>query len=141
MDAMSALMIDGFLALLLIAVIIVCSFVYRRLGTIKEGQAELRLLVDQLNNAVVEAQRSVANLKQSAAEVEGRLQVQTSKASALADELGLITEAGNNLADRIEQGLTGSGQTLRENQAPASGEQIREKQQQKEILSALREAR
>ena len=141
MDAISALMVDGLLAPLLIAVIIVCFFVYRRLGTIKEGQAELRLLVDQLNNAVVEAQRSVANLKQSAAEVEGRLQVQTSKASALADELGLITEAGNNLADRIEKGLTGSGQSARSEQGLPSGDQAREKQQQKEILSALREAR
>lgn len=141
MDAISALLVDGLLAVLLVAVIVVCFFVYRRLGTIKEGQAELRLLVDQLNNAVVEAQRSVANLKQSAAEVEGRLQIQTTKASALADELGLITEAGNNLADRIEQGLTGAGQAGRGDQPLATGEQVREKQQQKEILSALREAR
>ena len=141
MDAISALLVDGLLALLLISVIVVCFFVYRRLGTIKEGQAELRVLVDQLNNAVVEAQRSVANLKQSAAEVEGRLQIQTTKASALADELGLITEAGNNLADRIERGLTGTGHAARGDQPSATGEQVREKQQQKEILSALREAR
>lgn len=141
MDGMSSLLVDGVLALLLVAVIVVCFFVYRRLGTIKEGQAELRLLVDQLNHAVVEAQRSVANLKQSAAEVEGRLQVETSKASALADELGLITEAGNNLADRIERGLTGSGQRSGGEGGQPPSEQTREKQQQKEILSALREAR
>lgn len=141
MDAMSTLLIDGILALLLVTVIIVCSFVYRRLGTIKEGQAELRLLVDQLNNAVVEAQRSVANLRQSAAEVEGRLQVETRKASVLADELGLITEAGNNLADRIEQGLTGARDTGQAASKTAPEQQVKEKQQQKEILSALREAR
>lgn len=141
MEAVPTLLVDGLLALLLVTVIVVCFFVYRRLGTIKEGQAELRVLVDQLNHAVVEAQRSVANLKQSAAEVEGRLQVETRKASALADELGLITEAGNNLADRIERGLTGTGQQVRGEQSPSSPEQAREKQQQKEILSALREAR
>lgn len=141
MDGLSNLVVDGVLALLLLAAIVVCFFVYRRLGTIKEGQAELRLLVDQLNNAVVEAQRSVANLKQSAAEVEGRLQVETKRASSLADELGLITEAGNNLADRIERGLTGAGQQSRSDASQGSTEQVREKQQQKEILSALREAR
>ncbi len=141
MDGLSSLVVDGVLALLLVAAIVVCFFVYRRLGTIKEGQAELRLLVDQLNHAVVEAQRSVANLKQSAAEVEGRLQVETKRASSLADELGLITEAGNNLADRIERGLTGAGQQSRSDAGQGSTEQVREKQQQKEILSALREAR
>lgn len=141
MDAFYSLLVDGLLALLLITVIIVCSFVYRRLGTIKEGQAELRLLVDQLNHAVVEAQRSVANLKQSASEVEGRLQVETRKASVLADELGLITEAGNNLADRIERGLTGARSQGDVSVAENGNEQAKDKKQQKEILSALREAR
>lgn len=141
MDGISSLLIDGTLAFLLVAVIFVCFLVYRRLGTIKEGQAELRILVDQLNHAVVEAQRSVANLKQSAAEVEGRLQIETRKASSLADELGLITEAGNNLADRIERGLTGGNEAA---QAVPSGFAVQpepEKKQQKEILAALREAR
>lgn len=138
---MSSLLIDGVLALLLVTVIFVCFFVYRRLGTIKEGQAELRVLVDQLNNAVIEAQRSVANLKQSAAEVEGRLQIETSRASALADELGLITEAGNNLADRIEQGLTGGDQQNPARYLKTESDVSSDRKQQKEILSALREAR
>ncbi len=141
MDGISSLLIDGTLAFLLVAVIFVCFLVYRRLGTIKEGQAELRILVDQLNHAVVEAQRSVANLKQSAAEVEGRLQIETRKASSLADELGLITEAGNNLADRIERGLIGGNEAA---QTVTSGFSVQPepgKKQQKEILAALREAR
>lgn len=140
-EGISSLLIDGVLAFLLITVIVVCFFVYRRLGTIREGQAELRVLVDQLNSAVVEAQRSVANLKQSAAEVEGRLQVETRKASSLADELGLITEAGNNLADRIEQGLTGNAQAPKSASSGFSTKPEPEKKQQKEILAALREAR
>ena len=146
MEGVSSLLIDGVLAVLLVAVIFVCFFVYRRLGTIKEGQAELRILVDQLNHAVIEAQRSVGNLKQSAAEVEGRLQIETRKASSLADELGLITEAGNNLADRIERGLTGgAGQTSASQSNLAHDERAPkanpDKKHQKEILAALREAR
>ena len=139
MDIMSSLVIDGVLALLLLAVIAVCMVVYRRLGTIKNGQAELRLLVDQLNSAVVDAQRSVSSLKQSATEVEIKLQDQTRKASALADELGLITEAGNNLADRIENGLTNSEN--RDKRAKQTDETAASKKQQRDILAALREAR
>jgi len=146
MEGISSLLIDGVLAVLLLSVIFVCFFVYRRLGTIKEGQAELRILVDQLNHAVIEAQRSVGNLKQSAAEVEGRLQTETRKASSLADELGLITEAGNNLADRIERGLTGGAGQLKPEQSnqgqyESTSQADPDKKQQKEILAALREAR
>ncbi len=138
MTALSALIIDGILAVLLIAVIVVCTIVYKRLGTIKSGQTELRALVDQLNNAVVEAQRSVNGLKTSATEIENRLQLEGKKASAMADELGMITEAGNNLADRIERGLTGVSASAK---PAAQSEPRTNKKQQEEILAALREAR
>jgi hypothetical protein len=141
METISYLIVDGILAFLLISVIVVCYFVYRRLGTIKDGQAEMRHLVDQLNSAVVEAQRSVSGLRQSASEVEGRLQSEVRKATTLADELGLITEAGNNLADRIERGLTGSNSNDRSAGDKASTKNQADKKQQKEILAALREAR
>ncbi|TNE66487.1 MAG: hypothetical protein EP335_03410 [Alphaproteobacteria bacterium] len=137
MTPISGLIVDGILAFLLLGVIVVSTIVYRRLGTIKAGQAELRDLVDSLNTAVLDAQRSVSNLKHAAVEIEGRLQVQTQKASAIADELGMITEAGNNLADRIEKGLTGAGTRGAE---PQGGAKPAQKQQQ-ELLAALREAR
>ncbi len=138
MTALSALIIDGILAVLLIAVIVVCTIVYKRLGTIKSGQTELRALVDQLNNAVVEAQRGVNGLKTSATEIENRLQLEGKKASAMADELGMITEAGNNLADRIERGLTGASASAK---PTVQNEPRTNKKQQEEILAALREAR
>lgn len=139
MSPLSSLLIDGALALLLLAVIIVCLVVYRRLGTIKSGQAELRELVGQLNTAVVDAQQSVASLKQSAAEVEIKLQEQTRKAAIITDELSLITEAGNNLADRIEFGLTNNDK--KEQRAEATKDTKTSKKQQRDILAALREAR
>ncbi|MFC3051223.1 DUF6468 domain-containing protein [Kordiimonas pumila] len=132
--AIPELIVDSVLAVLLFAVIIVCLIVYRKLSVIKEGQTELRDLVDRLNTAVFEAQRSVGTLGKSASDIEGRLKVEVQKASAIADELSLITEAGNNLADRIEKGLTqGDGK-------PAIDKGTNKKQQE-EILAALREAR
>ncbi|WP_262694993.1 DUF6468 domain-containing protein [Kordiimonas aquimaris] len=139
MGPMSSIIIDGVLAFLLLAVIIVCLVVYRRLGTIKSGQAELRELVGQLNTAVVEAQRSVASLKQSAAEVEVKLQEQTRKATIITDELSLITEAGNNLADRIEFGLTNNND--KDQRGKTAKDTKSSKKQQRDILAALREAR
>lgn len=139
MTEYSDLIVDGILALLLIAAIVVCILVYNRLGTIRAGQAELKSLVDQLNGAAVEAQRSVAGLKVSAEEIEGRLKLEGKKATAIADELSLMTEAGNNLADRIEKGLTSARS---EERAGGSVPEANEsKKQQQEILAALREAR
>lgn len=135
MTPFSELVVDGILAILLIAVIAVCLLVSRRLGTIRSGQDELRALVDQLNTAVAEAQRSVVGLKTSADEVAGKLQLEQKKASAIMDELTMITEAGNNLADRIERGLTGSASA-----APVTPS-CESRKQQEEILAALKEAR
>lgn len=137
MTPFSGLIVDGILAILLIAVIVVCLIVSKRIGAIKSGQAELRALVDQLNTAVVDAQKSVVGLKSSADEVEAKLAMERQKASVIADELALMTEAGNNLADRIEQGLTGAGN------ADVGGENTSKasRKQQEEILAALKEAR
>jgi len=137
MPELSVLIIDSILALLLIAVIIVCLLVSRRLGTIKSGQAELRELVDQLNAAVGNAQTSVVSLKGSAEEIEAKLKLERQRASAIADELALMTEAGNNLADRIEKGLTGAGAAANETTAASDPS----RKQQEEILAALKEAR
>jgi len=49
---------------------------------------------------------SIVNLNRAAQAQEGRLNEQLSKARALSDELSLITETGENLANRIERGLT-----------------------------------
>lgn len=138
MTQFSELLIDSALALLLVGAIVVCGLVYRRLGTIREGQSELKALVDQLSGAASDAQRGVEVLKSAADEIESRLQHESQKASVIADELALMSEAGNNLADRIEKGLTGAGSASNPSSNPV---QQQSKKQQKEILAALREAR
>ncbi len=141
MTAYSALIVDGVLAFLLLGVIIVSTIVYRRLGTIRSGQAELRELVDNLNTAVLDAQRSVSNMKHAAADVEAQLKLETQKARAIADELSLITEAGNNLATRIEKGLTGKPSPAPEDAGGAAAEARTSHKEQQELLAALKEAR
>lgn len=135
------MIVDGVLAVLLIAVIVVSTIVYRRLSTIREGQEQLRQLVDSLNNAVVDAQRSVGNIRQAALDADEKLGSQIKRARSMAEELSMITEAGNNLADRIEQGLTGDRAPASGKATAESGEPKANKKQQQEILAALREAR
>ncbi|SDD59090.1 DUF6468 domain-containing protein [Kordiimonas lacus] len=141
MQILPEMIVDGVLAILLIAVIVVCTIVYRRLSTIREGQEQLRQLVDSLNNAVVDAQRSVGNIRQAALDADEKLSAEIKRAKSMAEELSMITEAGNNLADRIEQGLTGDKPSAPTKAAADPAEPKANKKQQQEILAALREAR
>ncbi len=136
MTPMMSLVIDGVLALLLVAAIAVCALVYRKLRIIKEGQGELRGLVTQLNKAVGQAEKSVSDLKQNASNAELKLSSEITRAKTMSDELKMITEAGNNLADRIENRLVRSKDTDANKAKMDVG-----KKEQRELLSALREAR
>jgi hypothetical protein len=100
--------IDLVLAVLLVAAIGSSYLLHRRIDVFRKGQQELAGLVEQLNQATNQAQASVAEMKSSGLVAEEQLKSQIGKARALADELSLITEAGDNLADRIERRLVGS---------------------------------
>jgi len=141
MQIVPEMIVDGVLAILLIAAIVVSTIVYKRLSTIREGQDQLRQLVDSLNNAVVDAQRSVGNIRQAALDADEKLETQIKRAKNMAEELSMISEAGNNLADRIEKGLTGGKAPAPGKASAESGEPKANKKQQQEILAALREAR
>ena len=136
MDPLYGLIIDSVLALLLIAVIVVCNIVYKRLKTIREGQEELKELMDSLNRSVAIAQKSVADVRSGSEEVEARIGKQVKSAQKLVDELTLINEAGNNLADRIERGITSA-----DGPVGKRGGDNKKVAEQKDILAALKEAR
>lgn len=108
--------IDLVLAILLLAAIGSSFLLHRRIAVFRKGQEELGALVEKLNEATNQAQASVAEMKSSGTVVEEHLKNEISRARAMADELSLITEAGDSLADRLERRLTGSS-------SAASGEQ------------------
>lgn len=117
------LIFDMILALLLVTAIAGGWMLNQRLQIIREGQKELAALVQQLNEATGRAQSSVHELKQAGSAVEEDLRAEIGKARALADELALITEAGDNLAGRLEKRLTGSAEESRQARAKSGGEQ------------------
>ncbi|WP_374764500.1 DUF6468 domain-containing protein [Yunchengibacter salinarum] len=104
------LTIDGVLALLLIGAMITGYMVHRRLSALREGQKEMEGLVTRLDGAVNRAQHAIGDLKTEAGAAREKLEGNIRRAKSLSEELAMITEAGNNLADRIDHGLTTSRQ-------------------------------
>ena len=135
MDPILIFVLDGILALFLLGVMVLCTMVYRRLSIIKDGHEELARLVDDLNLAVSNAQQSVSGIKSAATEADNELKVTIKKARSMVDELALMTEVGDNLANRLE---AGSAQPKAEVKKPIKQEENKE---QSDILTALKKAR
>ena len=135
MDPIITLVLDSILVLFLLAVMILCIFVYRRLSIIKDGHEELSIIVDNLNQAITNAQQSVNGIKAAAIEAEGDLQSTIKKARSMVDELSLMTEVGNNLANRLEAGSKPSPVSKKKKKIQEQSEE------QNEILAALKKAR
>lgn len=87
MSPVAMFLLDGLIAVLLIATIWYCSVLNRRLNTIRESNAELHLLVRQLNLASQNAERSASALKSAGENAIRDLQEQIAQANGLVREL------------------------------------------------------
>lgn len=96
------LIMDGVVAVLLLAAIPSFLVLSRRLKTMQDGQDGMRKLIEGLNVATEQARRSVADLKLAAANAGQELEAQLKTARQMADELALMVDAGDNLANRLE---------------------------------------
>lgn len=132
------LIVDGVLILLLGAVLAACFAVNRRLGDVRGGQSELADLVGRLEAATAQSQAAIAELKHEAGKAQEALKAETAKARSLADELTLITEAGDNLANRLERRLTGARAS---EDSPAASNVESHPASRPGMLKALRQAR
>lgn len=105
-----SLIFDGIIAVLLGVTIFYCTLVNRRLGALRSGKDELKQVIEDLTVATTNAQMSIAHLKEAGREVVGTLEDDVRKGRALSDELSLMVEAGNNLANRLEGGRAQAAQ-------------------------------
>ncbi len=99
--------VDGVVAVLLAVTIGYAIVLNRRLKAMKDEQAVMGRLISSLNQATAKAQEGIYELRSVAQTTEEGLKREINRARALTDELQLITEAGNNLAKKIEKGLVG----------------------------------
>jgi hypothetical protein len=101
------LILESLVAVLLAATVYYCILLNKRLSKLRDGQDEFTALVRELNDATRRAQNSVTDLKSSTVDTAKQLEEQVAVGRVLMDELAMITESGNNLANRLERQLTG----------------------------------
>ncbi|GAB4138200.1 MAG: hypothetical protein Tsb0016_03950 [Sphingomonadales bacterium] len=108
------------LGVLLVAMIVSAVRLSRRLDALRDGNGEMRALIESLNAATERAHAGISQLRTASQETHEKLQGETKKARALADELALMTSAGDDLANRLEARLTAAPAAKAEQAAPVS---------------------
>jgi len=101
--------IIDFVILLMLAVMIgYCVVLNKRLKAFRNIKQEMADIINQLNASTSHAQKSIVEFKNVVFEEEKKLDQKLKKAAEMADELDMINQTGSNLADRIENRLTGN---------------------------------
>lgn len=97
-----AITIDVLILAALAATIFYAAKLSRYFSTLKSDQADMQKLVKSLDLAAGRAETAVKALKETAVLSGGQLQEQIGKGRGLFDELALMIEAGDNLANRLQ---------------------------------------
>ena len=95
------LIFEGLVALLMLGAGIMCWRVDRRLKALREGQDGLKATIGALNDAVDRARASLAALDRASKESGGELKTRVEEARRLADELRILSGAGEARAERL----------------------------------------
>ena len=136
------LLLDGLVAGLLAATIVYCFLLHRRLAALRDAQADMAELITQFNAAADRAKSGVDVLKQ-ATTVAGRdLEAELRKVRAMTDELAIMAESGERLAERLERGIDAA----RERSTSARLGEVNPTDRarsdaERELMQALRQAR
>jgi len=104
---------DIVLCLMLLAALAGGFVLNRRLVALRSERSHMEAMIRTLTQTVTQAEASVHALKAAADEVEDSLRERVSKGRALADELVIITQAGEDLANRLEASLSGAASAVR----------------------------
>ena len=102
-----SLIVELVLSVLLLATIVYCAVLERRLSALRSGQDRLKATIAQLNEAIVSASSSMRMLKTAAGAAAETLDERIARGRSLADELALLTATGDRIADRIADRGTG----------------------------------
>jgi len=97
-----SLIVEITLGVLLAATLFCCMRLETRLRHLRDDQTTLSSTVRALNGAIGAAQASLAGLRTAATEADETLGRKVKSARGLADELSLLTSAGERIANRME---------------------------------------
>lgn len=101
--------LEMLVAALLVVTITYCVILDRRLRALRSGEDGLKDVILGLNDATLRAQQSIQHLGKSGDEAGNKLTNLVREARALTDELSLMLEAGDNLANRLERASQSAG--------------------------------
>lgn len=99
---------DVVLCLLLLTALAGGYVLNRRLLAIRQERGQMEAMIRSLTATVDQAEKSIHALRVAAQEAESSLNEKVRQGRALADELVIITQAGEDLANRLEAGLSGA---------------------------------
>lgn len=134
-----SLAVEMAVGVLLVATIAYCFVLDRRLRALRDGESALRQIVISLERATSRAQGAISDLRASADATSQDLARDLKRARALADELALMVEAGDHIADRLGA-LAGVGETAR-TAAPHKPDGDGEPEAETGLAAALRSVR
>jgi hypothetical protein len=97
-----SVIVEATLAVLLVATLFCCVRLESRLRNLRKDQDNLSGTVRALNTAIGAAQASLMGLRAAAHDADETLGRKVSAARGLADELALLTSAGDRIASRME---------------------------------------
>lgn len=98
------LIVEILLSGLLLATVVYCALLERKLSALRKGQDGLKETIGELNRAIISASVSMRTLRATADDAGKNLQEQITKARAMIDELSLLNVSGDRIAQRIVGG-------------------------------------
>lgn len=104
-----SLIMDGAVIVLLVAVIFFASRLSLYLREFRASRKDMDKLIRDLSASVEKAESAMAGLREATRDSGRDLQSMINEAKALTDELQLMSEAGNNMARRLETVAEKSG--------------------------------
>jgi len=134
------LILESLVAILLLVTVVYCYVLNGRLANLRNSQDEMRQLLDDFAVAMAKAETSVGELRQASNEIGADLQERVVEARSLSDELKVMVQSGDDLANRLEEGLIGRRTETRASEDAETGEGTRS-ESERELLEALRRAK
>lgn len=143
MNPYVSLVLDIVILCALCATIVYARRLSRQFGEMQADRKTFQKLIEALNGAATRADAATKSMREAAEGSGDDLQDQINAARTLADELQIIVEAGDHLANRLET-LSGRAAAPLQSVAPPVAEerqgsaQMPRTRAEKELLEALR---
>lgn len=114
-----SLVLDGVIILLLAGTIFYCVRLSGYLKAFRNSRKDLEKLIGDLSGQILKADGAIEGLRRGARDAGRDLEAQISEAKALSAELQIMSESGNNLANRLEKIAEKSGRVAAAPAMPA----------------------